>query len=617
MSTAPTVATGTGRGSSRDLLRLGAQKRLKRRILLVGLIFAVLSGLLGWRLVELQVMEPDRYLERGLAQRIRTVTLPAVRGAIVDRNGVDLALSVPRRSVVANPGMIEDPAGAAMALAGVLGTDIDVLEARLSSQRSFVYLDRQVEDEVADNAMALDLSGVYTRPEQARLRPGDGSALALLGRTDIDNNGISGLELIYDGLLSGTNGEMIVEAGLGGSTIPGGEYRVEPAEQGLTLVLTIDRALQFEAERLLADGVEAAGGKGGVLVAMRPESGEILASATVTRGDDGVVRPSTEHKVATWTFEPGSIMKPLTMSAILETGTAAPDTFREVPDSVFVHDSDFKDSFPHGTEQWSVADILRQSSNVGTILWAQELGEEALYRQLLDYGLGSVSSLGFPGEARGILTPVGKWSGTSLPTIAIGQGVSTTPIQMLTAFATMANDGRRPAPTLVRGSLDDGGVFTPTQTGDQIEVVSPGIARSVVSMMEAVVSDGTGTRGQVPGYRVAGKTGTAWKPLAKGGYGEDRDEVRYVASFAGFLPAEAPELVILVVVDEPARQTYSGGRAAAPIFSDYAQFAVRQLRIPSEFERTGLNQVGRVMATTPARAFDLQAAEETALAVVG
>ena len=215
MSTAPAVATGTGRGSSRDLLRLGAQKRLKRRILLVGLIFAVLSGLLGWRLVELQVMEPDRYLERGLAQRIRTVTLPAVRGAIVDRNGVDLALSVPRRSVVANPGMIEDPAGAAMALAGVLGTDIDVLEARLSSQRSFVYLDRQVEDEVADNAMALDLSGVYTRPEQARLRPGDGSALALLGRTDIDNNGISGLELIYDGLLSGTNGEMIVEAGLG------------------------------------------------------------------------------------------------------------------------------------------------------------------------------------------------------------------------------------------------------------------------------------------------------------------------------------------------------------------------------------------------------------------
>ncbi|MDP7258070.1 MAG: penicillin-binding transpeptidase domain-containing protein, partial [Acidimicrobiales bacterium] len=436
MSTGPAAATGTGRGSSRDLLRLKTQRRLKRRILLIGFLFALLAGLLGWRLVTLQVLEPDRYLAQGVAQRIQTVSLPAARGAIVDRNGVDLALSVPRRSVVANPGLVEDPVSAAMALAGILNTDIETLEERLSSQRSFVYLDRQVEDEVADMAMTLDLSGIYTEPERARLRPGDKSALALLGRTDIDSNGISGLELVYDDLLSGIDGEMIVEEGLGGYTIPGGEYRVEPAEQGLTLVLTIDRALQFEAERLLTEGVEVAGGEGGVLVAMRPKTGEVLASATVTRGDDGLLRPSTEHKVATWTFEPGSIMKPLTMSAVLEAGLAAPETIREVPGTVFVHDADFKDSFPHGTEQWSVADILRQSSNVGTILWAQDLGEEMLYQQLLDYGLGSITELSFPGEAQGLLAPVGKWSGTSLPTIAIGQGISATPMQMITAFAT-------------------------------------------------------------------------------------------------------------------------------------------------------------------------------------
>jgi len=617
MSTGPAAATGTGRGSSRDLLRLKTQRRLKRRILLIGFLFALLAGLLGWRLVTLQVLEPDRYLAQGVAQRIQTVSLPAARGAIVDRNGVDLALSVPRRSVVANPGLVEDPVSAAMALAGILNTDIETLEERLSSQRSFVYLDRQVEDEVADMAMTLDLSGIYTEPERARLRPGDKSALALLGRTDIDSNGISGLELVYDDLLSGIDGEMIVEEGLGGYTIPGGEYRVEPAEQGLTLVLTIDRALQFEAERLLTEGVEVAGGEGGVLVAMRPKTGEVLASATVTRGDDGLLRPSTEHKVATWTFEPGSIMKPLTMSAVLEAGLAAPETIREVPGTVFVHDADFKDSFPHGTEQWSVADILRQSSNVGTILWAQDLGEEMLYQQLLDYGLGSITELSIPGEAQGLLAPVGKWSGTSLPTIAIGQGISATPMQMITAFATLANDGRRPAPTLVRGSVDDEGVFASFQVDEQTEVIAPGIASSIVSMMEAVVSDGTGTRGQVPGYKVAGKTGTAWKPLAGGGYGEEADEVRYVASFAGFLPAEAPELVILVVVDEPARQTYSGGRAAAPIFADYAQFAVRQLRIPSEFERAAVDQVGRVMATTPAKALDLLAVQEAALPGIG
>ncbi len=583
----------------------------------VGLVFLLLAGLLGWRLASLQILEPERYLARGLAQRIRTETLHAGRGAIVDRNGVDLVLSAPRRSVVANPRLVDDPAGAAMALASVLETDMGLLEGRLGSDREFVYLERQVEDGVADAAMSLDIAGVGTRQELARLRPGDGAALSLLGRTDIDNNGISGLELLYDDLLSGTDGEKIVEAGLRGSTIPGGEYRVEPAQQGRTLVLSIDRALQFEAERLLVEGVEAAGGQSGVLVAMHPGSGEVLASATVVRGDDGRVRPSTENRMATWTFEPGSIVKPITISAVLETQTASPDTVREVPGRVFVHDADFKDSFPHDEEEWSVSDILRQSSNVGTILWAQDLGDVPLYDQLVDFGLGSVSELSFPGEARGILPAVGRWSGTSLPTIAIGQGVSTTPIQMITAFATLANGGRRPAPTLVLGSRDDAGVFSPAARPTPSEIVPETVARDVVAMLESVVENGTGTRGRVPGYRVAGKTGTAWKPLEGGGYGEDEDEVRYVASFAGFLPAESPELVVLVVVDEPARASYSGGRAAAPVFAEFSQFAVRQLRIPSEFERTSLVEAGRVMAVTPAQVMEMQAAAEAALAATG
>ena len=616
MSRRPDPVAGTGRGSSRDVRLRNTRKRLRRRVVMVGIVFVALAGVLGWRLVSLQILEPDRYLAHGAAQRIRIEVLPAGRGAIVDRNGVDLALSVPRRSVVADPRLIEDPSSAAWAMAAVLDTDVSVLERRLASDRSFVYLDRQVADDVADSALALDLAGVYTIKELARLRPGDDSALALLGRTDIDNNGVSGLELVYDGMLSGVPGERIIEVGVRGSTIPGGEYRVAPADEGLSIVLTIDRALQFEAERLLAEGVEAAGGAGGVLVAMVPGTGEILASATVARDADGVVRPSTEHRAATWTFEPGSIVKPLTISAVLETGTATPDTVREVPGLVGVHDSDFGDSFPHGTEQWSVADILRRSSNIGTILWAQDLGAEALYDQLLGFGLGSVTDLDFPGEASGILLPVGRWSGTSLPPIAIGQGVSATPIQMITAFATLANEGRRPVPTLVLGSRDDGGVFTPIPTAASIEVIPPGVAHSVVTMLEAVVAEGTGRSGQVPGYRVAGKTGTAWKPFPGGGYGED-DDRRYVASFVGFLPAEAPELVVLVVVDEPAPRTYSGGRAAAPIFSEYARFAVRQLRIPSRFERGGLDRGGRVIATTPAQVMHRKAAEEAALSSGG
>ncbi|MCH2412533.1 MAG: penicillin-binding protein 2, partial [Acidimicrobiales bacterium] len=426
------------------------------------------------------------------------------------------------------------------------------------------------------------------------------------------DTGVSGLEYVYDDLLTGTPGELIVETGARGSTIPGGEYQIEPAVLGDDLVLAIDRSLQFAAERLLAEGVEVAGGQAGVLIAMDPETGEILASAAVVR-EGGEVRPSTEHRAVTWSYEPGSIMKPLTFSAVLESGIGGPSTVREVPGWVHVHDSDFRDSFPHEEEQWSIADILHRSSNVGTILWAVDLGEERLYERLLEFGLGRTTELDFPGEAAGILPVVGKWSGTSLPTIAIGQGVAVTPLQMVTAFSTIANEGRRPAPSLVLGTRDTVGVFQPSERAPDQQVLEPETSRQLLAMLERVVESGTGTRGQVPGYRVAGKTGTAWKPRPEGGYGEGSGNIDYVSSFVGMLPAEDPKLVVLVVVDEPALSTYSGGRAAAPIFADFAQFAVRQRRIPSEAERIGLEETGRVMAATPAQVAALEAAEALAL----
>ncbi len=575
----------------------------------VGLMLAVVAGIFGWRLASLQPLEPERFVAHGEAQRIKTLRLRAGRGAIVDRNGVDLALSVPGQSMIANPRRVEDPVRAARALAQVLGADPEVLERRLSSDKSFVYLGRQVDLEVAEATLALKISGVYSQEEWERIRPGGDSALSILGRTDIDSIGISGMELAYDGLLSGTDGERRLEMGMRGASIPGGEYWEEPAADGRTLALTLDRALQFEAERLLLEGVEAVGAKGGVLVAMRPATGEILATATVRRSSDGVVRISSEHRAATWTYEPGSIMKPLTVSAILDRAVAAPDTVREVPPRLEVHDATFSDSPFHETVDLTLADIIRRSSNVGTILWAQDLGAEALYEQLREFGLGSVTDLDFPGEARGILHPPGAWSGTSLPTIAIGQGVSTTPLQMLTAYSALANGGVRPAPTLVLGTRDDDGVFEPRRPGPSLSVLPAAVAAEVVGMMEQVVASGTCTRAQVPGYRVAGKTGTAWKVLPTGGYGSKGNR-SYVASFVGFLPAEAPRLAVIVVVDEPAGGTYSGGRVAAPVFAEFARFAVRQLRIPSAYERVELDREGRVMALTPARHAILREAAE-------
>lgn len=587
------------RSDVQSVLPQAESRKFRFRLLVVGVLLVVGAGLFGWRLMVVQVLEPDRFLAKGESQRMHSDPLEASRGAIVDRNGVDLVLSLPLPSVIANPRLVEDPVLTARRLAAVLDTDFEVMVKRLSRDSAYAYLDRQVVPAIAEKVLSLGLAGVYVDDETARVRPGESTGISILGRTDIDSKGISGLELVYDSLLSGTNGQKLVESAYG-ATIPGGEYRVEPAVHGRELVLTVDRSLQFEAERLLGLGVEAAGGSGGVLVAMDPKSGEILASATVVRDDNGRVRSSAEHRAVTWSYEPGSIVKPLTFSAVLDAAVASPNTVRAVPGRIEVHDATFRDTPPHDLEELSVADIVRRSSNVGTILWASDLGPEGLHSKFLEFGLGRTSALEFPGESPGSLLSLHRWSGTSLPTIAIGQGIATTPIQMLTAYATLANRGIRPAPTLVLGTREDGGVLTLNRPGRTTTVVPATVASEIVAMMEQVVVDGTGKRAQLPGYRVAGKTGTAWKARPEGGYGSDGDR-DYVASFAGFLPAEDPKLAVIVVVDEPDLDHYSGGRAAAPIFADFVGVAVRRLRIPSESEKVGLETDQRVQAMTIGR----------------
>ena len=561
----------------------------------------LISGGLVWRLVYFQILDSERYIAHGVSQRMKTEKVFAQRGSILDRYGVDLAVSVPRRSLVADSRLVEDPVLTAKALIQIIGGDLEELEEKLSSGKQFVYVARQVEDRFVDAVLSLKLSGIYTLKEQSRVRPDGDSVLAIIGRTDIDGNGISGLEKSHDEYLSGANGLKIVERGPRGSTIPGGEYSLEAAENGETVVSTLDRSLQFEAEKILISGVDKAEAKGGLLVAMRPSNGEILASVAVERNADGVTQQVSEHRSATWTFEPGSIIKPLTFSAVLDAGVASMNSVRKVADEIHVHDSDFSDWFDHDESDWSVSEILYRSSNVGTILWAQEIGPSLLHNKLQKFGIGRRSELDFPGEANGILLPVEKWSGTSLPTIAIGQGVSVTPVQMLTAYATLANRGVKPAPTLVRGMGDNVDMLENPVNAQPERVINSQTAESLVEIIETVVSSGTGRNAQVPGYRVAGKTGTAWKPQL-GGYGEEREDRRYVVSFAGFFPVEEPEIVALVVVDEPSASADSGGKAAAPIFADFAKFAARQLRIPSENEKIDPSSSERVLAVTPAQA---------------
>tara|TARA_Y100000590_G_scaffold345964_2_gene395980 strand:- start:1005 stop:2861 length:1857 start_codon:yes stop_codon:yes gene_type:complete len=587
--------------NSKKKSRSNSLKSFFRRSIVVGLLMTLMSGGLVWRLVYFQIINSERYIAMGVSQRVATKEVQAQRGSILDRHGADLALSVPRRTLVANSNKVEDPVQTARALVQIVGGDQEELEKKLNSGKSFVYISRQVEDRFVDAVLSLKLAGVYSEEEQGRVRPDGDSVVAIIGRTDIDGKGISGLEKSYDEFLSGENGLKIVERGPRGSTIPGGEYSLEPAKNGETILSTLDRSLQFEAEKILTSGLDKAGAAGGLLVAMHPSSGEILASVAVERKEDGVLEQVTEHRTATWTFEPGSIIKPLTFSAVLDEGLASEDSVRKVADEIHVHDSDFSDWFDHDEAEWSVSEILYQSSNVGTILWAQEVGAALLHNKLKKFGIGSKTELNFPGEANGILLPVEKWSGTSLPTIAIGQGVSVTPVQMLTAYATLANRGLKPAPTLVRGMGDDIDMSGNPQRTQPKRIIESRTAESLIQIIETVVNSGTGQRAQVPGYRVAGKTGTAWKPQI-GGYGEEKEDRRYIASFAGFFPVEEPEIVALVVVDEPSPMFDSGGKAAAPIFADFAKFAARQLRIPSENEKLDLTVAQRVLATTPEQA---------------
>lgn len=537
-------------------------------------------GAVTVRLVHLQVVAPEDHAERGVAQRVRTVALPAARGSIFDRNGNELALSVRQHAVWADPALVGDPVGHAAALAPVLKVKEAELRRRLASEGSrFVYLARQVDDQAAAEVSALHLEGVALLDEPRRFRPAGGLAVSVLGDVDPDNRGISGLELEHEERLAGAPGELLVERGADGRTIAAGERRLSPPTRGDDLVLTIDRSLQYHVERSLADQVAATDARGGMAVAMDPDSGEVLALASIGRGGDGEPRPTAHNAALTSVFEPGSVGKVMTLSAVLEEDVRSPSDVLTVPDSLQVGPKSFTDSERHAPLPLSVTDILAQSSNVGTILLAQELGMPRLDDYLRRFGLGTTTGLGFPGESGGILPDPEERSSTSIGSVSIGQGIAVNAVQMLAAVNVVANGGTYVQPTLVRSVVDAHGTEHPASPAERHEVVSRETAEEMRAMLIRAVDEGTGVNAQVAGYEVAGKTGTARKPSTSfRGY----EPGAYMAVFAGFVPAQRPELSLIVVLDEP--HPYYGGIVAAPVFADIAQYALRLFRVPPPTE---------------------------------
>ena len=581
----PPVALGTRPGRPRR--RLG--------VALVGLL--VCFGAIVVRLVDVQAVGGEEYSQFGASQRFQRVALPADRGSIFDRNGNDLAVSLPHKTIWADPRLVEDPAAVASALAGPLALDAEAvadLTRRLGSpDLHFTYIARQVDDEVADAVAALELPGVYFLDEARRLNPNGDLARSILGQVGVDNVGLSGLELQFEELLTGDPGELIVEKDPDGRTIPGGQKELEPAHRGDDLVLSIDRSMQHETERVLADAIARHRAKGGTVIVSDPATGEILALANLRRDPEtGEVVAAANNAALTEVYEPGSVNKLITIAGALEEGLVTPSTRFDVPDSLQVSDHRFSDSHPHPPASWSVSEILTQSSNVGTIKIAQMLGKERLDRYIRAFGLGSKTALGFPNESAGLLLDPKDWSGTSIGSIPIGHGISVTAVQMLMAYNTIANDGVYVPPRLVMETVDTDGSARPLETDTPHRVVSQETARQLQQMLADVVTEGTGTQASVPGYRAAGKTGTARKPQPNGGYERADGSYAYIATFAGFVPADDPQLSIIVVIDEPQGDIY-GGSVAAPVFSDLAGYGLRLFRIAPALEDT----TGRAAAT--------------------
>jgi len=541
------------------------------------LVFSVLA----LRVVQLQAMDPERFVALSDEQTVRTQTLAADRGSILDRNGYELALSIPMQTIYTDPKFVDDPEETAARLAPVLDVPADDLEALLGADNRFGYLARQVSDEVAAEVEALELDGVYLLEEPHRFTPAGSLASSIIGLTDIDNQGLGGIELQYEEVLRGTPGSVTFEQDPQGRTIPEGERSFQAPEPGNGVMLTIDRGLQHEAERVLADHVERNGAEGGTLVAMDPASGEILAMANIARDpDSGEAVPTSNNLALTTVYEPGSVMKVVGMSGALEDGLVSPGgACVASPDSMMVGGSSFSEYHPHGGGCWPIEEIIVNSSNTGSINVAQMLGPERLYHYFTAFGLGQPTGLGFPNELSGYVRPVEEWWGSSIGSMPIGQGISVTPLQMLLAYNTIANDGEFVPAQLVRGTVDADGGTQLAPTPDTRRVVSAATAQQMRDMFIEVVTRGTAKAAQVDGMCPAGKTGTAQIPAPDGGYVFPDGTKHYMATFVGVMPADNPRLSVIVAVQHPTAGAYTGGAVSAPVFADFARYAAGRLQI--------------------------------------
>lgn len=569
------------------------------RIAFIALFLLFAWAGMAYRLVQVQVVQAAALADQGLSQRLVARELPPQRGKVFDRNGELLALTVEAQSMYAVPGQVDEPLWVAQQIGGMLGVDSDVLYERLTSDRDFVYLDRQIDAVVAEEILGLEIKGIYAHPESTRIYPAGQVASHVTGFVDIDGNGQEGLEYVYDEQLRGTPGHALFERDLGGRPIPQGISDIVPAVPGADLNTTIDLPLQYQAQQACLDAIEKTDAEACWVVVLEVETGGVLAMTgapvfdpesrqTLDPACEGSDDPNVCRAFSNFTvrgiYEPGSTQKLITFAAAIEegevgVGTVIPDVadVLEVLDGACDSgDSDvygcYHDFKEHATEDMTVAEIFTRSSNVGSIMIAERVGQERLVSYIEAFGLGSKTGIDYSVEAPGILNFAAGCQ-TCWASAAIGYSVAATPLQMAAAYAAIGNDGIWIQPHIVSSIVDVDGE-TEVSGFETRFVVSPGTALLMRELLASVIEKGTGTAAQVDGYRVGGKTGTANK-LGD----DDRYTEQTRASFVGLAPIDDPKIVVAVLIDSPSREFRTGGASAAPVFAAVMEQALHRLGV--------------------------------------
>jgi cell division protein FtsI (penicillin-binding protein 3) len=550
---------------------------VSRLVALLAVMMFAFGGIVV-RLVFLQVRDNPELEALGMHQRVRSIILPAKRGEIVDRSGVPLAVTREARDIYVDPTAVVDAEAEADTIAQVLDLEEHEVQAALEADGTFAYIDRQVDMEVAGELEDLALPGIGFLEVAKRYYPAGALAPQVLGFVNLDGFGAAGLENEYDEVLAGTPGERTTELSADGLAISDGLDALVAPVAGSTMFTTIDRQMQYMVQAALERAVKDNEALGGTAVVMDPATGEVLAMATYPGFDPNdyshAPLEAMRNRAVTDAFEPGSVNKIITAAAALETGAVTLDQRFRVPSSMEVGPFTIRDSHEHPVESMTIGDIITQSSNIGAALIAEEVGNESLAGFMRRFGYGRTTGIGFPAEASGAMLAGRDWDEVIRATVSYGQGISVTPLQMANVYATIANGGRWIQPTLVRGFEGPDGTFRAAETRATRRVIGADTSRVLTSMLAAAVEEGTGVNAQIPGYQVAGKTGTSRKLDDLGRYVQ-----RYHASFAGFLPAADPRVVIAVSIDEP--RTVYGGLAAAPLFQEIARYAIQRLAIPA------------------------------------